>query len=104
MKLLKIIFFIILISSNLFANTDYFNEGLVLYEKNNLDKAKFKFEQDLVFNPKNEEATYNLAQLRLKESDFEGSKQLIEKLLIFCKNYCQKSKKLKIEIENSLKK
>ena len=40
----------------------------------------------------------------LKESDFEGSKQLIEKLLIFCKNYCQKSKKLKIEIEKSLKK
>ena len=57
-----------------------------------------------MLNPKNEEATYNLAKLRLKESDFEGSEQLIEKLLIFCKNYCQKSKKLKIEIEKSLNK
>ncbi len=138
MKLLKIIFFLILISNNLFANTDYFSEGLIFYQKNDLDKAKFKFEQDLVFNPKNEksylylskifneqekkeleeknlntvillnpkneEATYNLAQLKLKESDFEGSKKLIEKLLIFCKNYCQKSQKLKIEIEKSLKK
>ena len=55
-------------------------------------------------NPKNEEATYNLAQLRLKESDFEGSKILIEKLIIFCKEYCQKSQSLKIEIEKSLKK
>ena len=107
-------------------------------EKKELDKAKFKFEQDIVFNPKNEksylylskifneqdkkkleeknlntvillnpkneEATYNLAQLKLKESDFEGSKKLINKLLIFCKNYCQKSKKLKIQIEDSLKK
>ena len=53
---------------------------------------------------RNEEATYNLAQLRLKESDFEKSKQLIEKLLIFCKNYCLKSEKLKIEIEKSLNK
>ena len=138
MKLLKIIFFIILISSNLFANTDYFNEGLVLYEKNNLDKAKFKFEQDIVFNPKseksylylskifnvqnkkdleeknlntvillnpkNEEAVYNLAKLKLDMSDYAESKSLISKLLVFCKNYCQKSKKLKIEIENSLKK
>ena len=138
MKLLKIIFFIILISSNLFANTDYFNEGLVLYEKNNLDKAKFKFEQDLVFNPKNEnsylylskifnvqnkkdleeknlntvillnpkneEAVYNLAKLKLDMSDYAESKSLISKLLVFCKNYCQKSKKLKIEIEKSLKK
>ena len=138
MRLLKAIFFIVLVSGNVLAGTNYFNEGLTLYENKEFDKAKFKFEQDIVFNPKNEksylylskifneqekkeleeknlntvillnpkneEATYNLAQLRLKESDFEGSKQLIEKLLIFCKNYCQKSQKLKIEIEKSLKK
>ena len=138
MRLLKTIFFIVLISGNVIAGTNYFNEGLTLYENKEFDKAKFKFEQDIVFNPKNEksylylskifneqekkeleeknlntvillnpkneEATYNLAQLRLKESDFEGSKQLIEKLFIFCKNYCQKSKKLKIEIEKSLNK
>ena len=138
MRLLKIIFFLILISSNVFANTNYFNEGLAFYKNKEFDKAKFKFEQDIVFNPKNEksylylskifneqkkieleeknlntvillnpkneEATYNLAQLRLKESDFEGSKILIEKLIIFCKEYCQKSQSLKIEIEKSLKK
>ena len=138
MRLLKIIFFLILTSSTVFAGTNYFNEGLVLYEKKEFDKAKFKFEQHIVFNPKNEnaylylskifhvqekkeleeknlntvillnpkneEATYNLAQLRLKESDFAGSKELIDKLLIFCKNYCEKSQKLKIQIENSLKK
>ena len=138
MRLLKIIFFVVSIFNNAHAGANYFNEGLVLYENEEFDKAKFKFEQDIVFNPKNEksylylskifnvqekkeleeknlntvillnpkneEATYNLAQLRLKESDFEGSKQLIEKLLIFCKNYCQKSQKLKIEIEKSLKK
>ena len=138
MKLLKIIFFIILTSSNLFANNDYFNEGLVFYEKNDLDKAKFKFEQDLVFNPKNEisylylskifnaqkkkdleeqnlntvillnpkneEAVYNLAKLKLSMSDYNESKKLIDQLLVFCKNYCEKSKKFKIEIENSIKK
>ena len=138
MKLLKIIFFLLLVSNEVFASTNYFNEGLTFYEKKEFDKAKFKFEQDIVFNPKNEksylylskifnkqekktleeknlntvillnpkneEATYNLAQLKLKESDFEGSKKLIDKLLIFCKNYCQKSKNLKIEIEKSLKK
>ena len=138
MRLLKIIFFLVLVSSSTLADNNYFNEGLVFYENKEFDKAKFKFEQDIVFNPKNEksylylskkfneqekkeleeknlntvillnpkneEATYNLAQLKLKESDFEGSKKLIEKLLIFCKNYCQKSQKLKIEIEKSLKK
>ena len=138
MKILKIIFLIILIPTSLLANTDYFNEGLTFYKKNDFEKAKFKFEQDLVFNPqsenaylylskifniqkkndleeqnlnavilinpKNEEATYNLAQLKLKKSDFEGSKKLIETLLTFCKDYCKKSQNLKIEIEKSLKK
>ena len=138
MKILKIIFFSILLSSNVIAGMNYFNEGLTLYNNKELDKAKFKFEQDIVFNPKNEksylylskifneqekkeleeknlntvlllnpkneEATYNLAQLKLKKSDFEGSKKLIEKLIIFCKDYCQKSQRLKIEIEKSQKK
>ena len=130
MRLLQIIFFVFLFFNNLQAGPNYFNEGLTFYEKKELDKAKFKFEQDIVFNPKNEksylylskifnkqektkleeknlntvillnptneEATYNLAQLKLKESDFDGSKKLIEKLLIFCKDYCQKSNTLKI--------
>ena len=138
MKLLKIIFFLILIPSNLLANTDYFSQGLIFYEKNDLEKAKFKFEQDLVFNPKseksylylsrifniqkkkeleeknlntvillnpkNEEAVFNLAKLKLDKSDYKGSKKLIEQLLNFCKNYCQKSTQLKIQIDNSSKK
>ena len=138
MKFLIIIFYFFLISSNLFSNTNYFSEGLVLYEKKEFNKAKLKFEQAIVFNPKsensylylskifnkqkkkkleeknlntvillnpkNEEAIYYLAKLRLEESDFSESKKLIEQLNAFCKDYCQKSKSLKIEIENSLKK
>ncbi len=138
MKLLKIIFLLVMLYSNAVANANYFKEGLLYFENKELEKAKFKFEQDIVFNPKseksylylskifneqknkeleeknlntvillnpnNEEATYNLAQLRLKESDFTGSKKLIEQLIAFCQDYCQKSEKLKTEIENSLKK
>ena len=109
-----------------------------LYKKKKYNEAKFKFEQDLVFNPKsekaylylakvfnnqnkkkleeqnlnsvillnpkNEEATYNLSKLKLEESDYKESKKLLDKLFLFCKNYCEKSKLLKKEIENSLKK
>ena len=137
-KILKITFFLTFFSNYLFASTDYFNEGLILFEKQELDKAKFKFEQDIVFNPKNEksylylskifnkqenkeleeknlntvillnpkneEAIYNLAKLKLKKSDYIESKKLLDKLLSFCKKYCNKSKNLKIEIDKSLKK
>ena len=138
MKLLKIIFLLILIPNNLLANSDYFNQGLIFYKKNDLEKAKFKFQQDLVFNPKNEksylylskifntqdkkeleeqnlntvilinpkneEAVFNLAKLKLEESDYNESKKMIEKLLKFCKNYCKESALLKTQIEKSLKK
>ena len=138
MKLLKIIFIFFIVNNNLLANTDYFNQGLILYKKNDLEKAKFKFEQDLVLNPKNEksylylskifntqnkkkleeqnlntvilldpkneEAVFSLAKLKLEKSDYIESKKMIENLLKFCKNYCQKSSELKTQIEKSLKK
>ena len=138
MKLFKITSFLFFVCTGLLASTNYFEEGLALFQKKEFSKAKFKFEQDIVFNPKNaksylylskifkaqekkeleeknlntvlllnpknEEATYNLAQLKLKKSDFEESKILIDRLIVFCKKYCEKSQKLKIQIENSLKK
>jgi|TARA_B100001540_G_C15648341_1_gene569893 Tfp pilus assembly protein PilF len=136
-RLLKFSIFLFLLSSSLNANTSYYAEGLAFYENKQLEKAKFKFEQDIVhnpkneksylylskifnlqnkqeleeknlktvilLNPKNEEAVFNLASLRLKASDFTGSKQLVNKLLKFCKTYCQKSQSLKVEIEKSIK-
>jgi len=138
MRSFLIIILSIILPNILFASSNYFNEGLSLYKNKEFDKAKFKFEQDIVFNPKNEnsylylskifnvqekielekknlntvillnpkneEAVFYLAKLKLKESDFEGSKKLLEQLLNFCKNYCQKSKELKVKIDNSLKK
>ncbi len=138
MKLLKITIFLMFITSNLFAKSNFFSEGLTFFKKSDFEKAKFKFEQDLVFNPKseksylylskiynfqkkkeleeknlnsvilinpkNEEAIYNLAKLKLDNSDYKESKKLIEQLLVFCKDYCQKSKTLQIKIENSIKK
>ena len=138
MKFYKLIFIFIFFMTYAHANKNYFEEGLLLYKKKQFDKAKFKFEQDIVFNPKseksylflskiykeekntrleeknlntvillnpkNEEANYNLARLKLLESDFSKSKKLIDELLNFCVDFCKKSQKLKIEIENSQKK
>ena len=58
----------------------------------------------ILLNPKNEEAIYNLAKLKLDTSDYKLSKELNDKLLNFCKKFCNRSEKLKIEIENLSKK
>ena len=137
--ILKIVFIILFFSPNtLEANTEYFKEGLNFFKNKKFNEAKFKFEQDIVFNPKNEmsylylskifrnlnnknleeqnlntvilinpeneEAIYNLAKLKLDSSDFKKSEELNDKLMSLCNNFCEKSKKLKKEIENLSKK
>ena len=48
------IFIILFLFNNSFAKTEYFKDGIDLYNKNKFEDAKFKFEQDIVFNPKSE--------------------------------------------------
>ena len=58
----------------------------------------------ILLNPKNEEAIYYLAKLKLNNSDFKKSKELNNRLKTICSNFCNESDKLKIEIENLSKK
>ena len=131
-----LIFFLLI--NFLYAKPDYFNEGVNLYEKEKFKEAQFKFEQEIVFNPKselsylylskifnkldkkdleeqnlntvmllnpkNEEAIYNLAKLKLASSDYKKSKELNNRLSSICSKFCNKNNELKIEIENLSKK
>ena len=130
----KVLVILFLLQNNVLAKSEYLKEGINLFNKNKLDDAKFKFEQDIVFNPKselsylylskifnkqdkknleeqnlnsvmllnpkNEEAIYYLAKLKLDSSDYKKSRELNEKLKLICKKFCVQSDKLKIEIEN----
>ena len=82
MKLLKIILFIILIPSNLFGNTDYFNEGVILFNKDELDKAKFKFEQDIVHNPKSEQSYLYLSKIFNKQKKIDLEKKNLNTVIL----------------------
>ena len=136
--ILKFLLIFFLLIDFLYAKSNYFNEGVNLYEKEKFKEAQFKFEQEIVFNPKselsylylskifnkldkkdleeqnlntvmllnpkNEEAIYNLAKLKLASSDYKKSKELNNKLKSICNKFCGKNSKLKIEIENLSKK
>ena len=69
----KILIFLILFSftfTNIYADNKYFLEGVKLFEKKEFDNAKFKFEQDIVFNPKNELSYLYLAKIfKSKDND-----------------------------------
>ena len=54
---------LLLLTNNLHADTNYFNDGLELYKNKKYEMAKFKFEQDIVFNPKSEKSYLYLSKI-----------------------------------------
>ena len=62
-KIITILLFQIFLNNALFGNTNFFDEGIKLFNKKEFDKAKFKFEQDIVFNPKNEKSYLYLSKI-----------------------------------------
>ena len=137
-KNILILLFSIFLNNILFAKTEYFQAGVDLFNQKKFKQAKFKFEQEIVLNPKNEpsylylskifniqdndaqeeqnlntvillnpnneEALYKLAKLKLTNSDYKKSTEFNKRLKLICKNFCDQSDKLKIEIENLSKK
>ena len=52
--LINLMVIISILPNTLFANTQFFQDGLNLFKSKKFEEAKFKFEQDIVFNPKSE--------------------------------------------------
>ena len=69
-RLLKILIFYSILIGPLLSNTNYFEEGLSLFKNKKYNQAKFKFEQDIVFNPKSELSYLYLAKIfKSKDND-----------------------------------
>ena len=69
MRKIIIIFLILFNLSPLNASNLFFEEGIKLYKDKNFTKAKFKFEQDIVFNPKNEISYLYLPKIFKEQGD-----------------------------------
>ena len=80
-KILKI-FFISIFSKHTLANTKFFQEGLDFYKDKKFNKAKFKFEQDIVYNPKNEMSYLYLSKIYKNLDKRELEEQNLETVIL----------------------
>ena len=128
------VIYLFLISGGTAIQSNYFEEGIKLYQNKKFDESKILFERDLVFNPKsersylylakifnesnndeelevnlnnvllinpqNDEAIYMLTLLKIKQSDYNRAKELIDQFIVICKSLCSK----KNEIQEKLRK
>tara|TARA_B100000959_G_scaffold281343_1_gene345198 strand:+ start:657 stop:1085 length:429 start_codon:yes stop_codon:yes gene_type:complete len=86
MSKIKFYFFIFLFSfffeSKGIANDAYLLEGKKLFNEKKFSESKFKFEQDIVFNPKSEEAYLYLAKIFKEEENDDMQEQNLDTVIL----------------------
>jgi tetratricopeptide (TPR) repeat protein len=85
-NLLKVIFVYLFLVNSLNAKTEYFQEGINLFNLNKFDDAKFKFEQDIVYNPKNELSYLYLSKIFNKQDKRELEEQNLNTVMLLNPN------------------
>ena len=82
------------------------NEKSYLYlakifnEDDNDEELEVNLNNVLLINPQNDEAIYMLVLLKIKQSDYNQAKELIDQFILVCKSFCSKTK----EIQEKFKK
>ncbi len=84
-KTKKYLFFIILMSilnMNGITKENFFSEGVKLFNEKKFPESKFKFEQDIVFNPKSENSYLYLAKIYKEKKNDELQEQNLNTVIL----------------------
>ena len=81
-KYLTILFILYLIPGVSHAKSKYFLEGIDLFNKKKFEDAKFKFEQDIIFNPKSELSYLYLSKIFNKQDKKKLEEQNLNTVIL----------------------
>ena len=71
-----------------------------IFNKNNNDEEQeINLNSVLLLNPQNDEAIYMLTLLKIKQSDYNEAKELIDKFILVCKSFCPKKNEMQDKLE-----
>ena len=73
---------------NPLSEKSYLYLAKIFYEGDNDQEQEINLQNVLLLNPQNDEAIYMLALLKIKQSDYNAAKELIEKFNLVCKSFC----------------
>ena len=80
------------------------NEKSYLYlakifnEDDNDEELEVNLNNVLLINPQNDEAIYMLVLLKIKQSDYNQAKELIDQFILICKSFCSKKNEIQEKI------
>ena len=78
---------VLFVNTNAISKSNYFEQGEKLFKEEKFSESKFKFEKDIVFNPKNEKSYLYLAKIfKKKNNDWLQEQNLNTVILLNPKN------------------
>ena len=81
-KLISLVVLIVSFQSNSFSKESFFNEAIKLFEKEKYEDARFLFERNIVFNPKDANSYLYLAKIYNQEEDQRKEEYNLETTLL----------------------
>ena len=101
-KLIPIIFFTTVVFGSSYANENFFNKGVKLFNDKKYEDARFMFERSIVFNPKASNSYLYLAKIyNIQEDQSKEEKNLEATLMIEPTNEEAILMSMKIALERS---
>jgi len=81
--LIRVVFiYLFFTSSGYVSKLNFFDEGKILFDKNQFEKSKVFFEKDIVFNPRSEKSYLYLAKIFNKDNNDEEEEINLENVLL----------------------
>ena len=81
------------------SEKSYLYLAKIFNNKNNDYEEEVNLNSVLLLNPKNDEAIYMLTLLKIKQSDYEHVKQLLDEFTLDCKSFCSKKEEIQKKFE-----
>ena len=81
------------------SEKSYLYLAKIFNNKNNDYEEEINLNSVLLLNPKNDEAIYMLTLLKIKQSDYEYAKQLLDEFILVCKSFCSKKEEIQKKFE-----
>jgi Tfp pilus assembly protein PilF len=85
-KLISLLLFMSVLPNILFAKPEYLQEGIDLFNKKKFEDARFKFEKDIVFNPKSERSYLYLSKIFNKQDKKKLEEQNLNTVILLNPN------------------
>ena len=79
------------------SEKSYLYLAKIFNKKENTEEEEVNLKNVLLLNPKNDEAIYMLALIKIDQSDYTEAENLINTFTLVCKSFCSKKKEIELK-------